>query len=236
MTSLVSLAAAALLAPPSAPNPVALGAPVAPGADAPHGLYVEARTASVFAGACHYNGELVTAGREALLAWSFEGGSHAGVDLAGLELAALVWSDRNLKLGGERSSVLLLPSDATDAERAALAGWAAERAGASLGTIAAAHASELEVEIADGAAAARSFRVHAGATIELAGGELPDRACCRMPFDVWYEPLFDVAERRVGLVDEFRVGEGALGLVWSRPGENSAFVGTFGGTSGAQLR
>ena len=34
----------------------------------PAGTYVEARTASVFAGACHYNSELVTAGREALLA------------------------------------------------------------------------------------------------------------------------------------------------------------------------
>ena len=33
------------------------------------GDYVEARTASVFAGACHYNGELTTTGREAELAW-----------------------------------------------------------------------------------------------------------------------------------------------------------------------
>ena len=33
------------------------------------GDYVEARTASVFAGACHYNGELVTTGRDAIMAW-----------------------------------------------------------------------------------------------------------------------------------------------------------------------
>lgn len=32
------------------------------------GDYVEARTASVFAGACHYNGELVTTGHEAVAA------------------------------------------------------------------------------------------------------------------------------------------------------------------------
>ena len=34
------------------------------------GDYVEARTASVFAGACHYNGELVTTGRDAIMAWN----------------------------------------------------------------------------------------------------------------------------------------------------------------------
>src|SRR5678815_4830331 len=32
------------------------------------GDYVEVRTASVFAGACHYNGEVVTTGRDAKMA------------------------------------------------------------------------------------------------------------------------------------------------------------------------
>jgi hypothetical protein len=34
------------------------------------GDYVEVRTASVFAGACHYNGEVVTTGRDAIMAWN----------------------------------------------------------------------------------------------------------------------------------------------------------------------
>ncbi len=34
------------------------------------GDYVEARTASVFAGACHFNGEVVTTGRDAVMAWN----------------------------------------------------------------------------------------------------------------------------------------------------------------------
>jgi hypothetical protein len=53
-------------------------------ADGVRGVYVEARTASVFAGACHYNGELTTAGREAVLAWSVKEGSWGGVQLAGV--------------------------------------------------------------------------------------------------------------------------------------------------------
>ena len=34
------------------------------------GDYVEARTARVFAGACHYNGELTTTGRDVEMIWA----------------------------------------------------------------------------------------------------------------------------------------------------------------------
>ncbi|HEY4330472.1 MAG TPA: hypothetical protein VGN88_12105, partial [Phycisphaerae bacterium] len=33
------------------------------------GDYVEARTASVFCGACHYNSEILCAGRDGVMAW-----------------------------------------------------------------------------------------------------------------------------------------------------------------------
>src|SRR5918997_5447246 len=65
-------------------------------ADGVRGVYVEARTASVFAGACHYNGELTTAGREAVLAWNVTAGSWDGVDLAGVRALAVVSADANL--------------------------------------------------------------------------------------------------------------------------------------------
>ena len=46
----------------------ATSAPTAPTSPAPiKGDYVEARTASVFAGACHYNGELVTTAKSMLV-------------------------------------------------------------------------------------------------------------------------------------------------------------------------
>src|SRR5262245_14587524 len=68
--------------------------PTAPAAFS--GVYVEARTASVFCGACHYNGELVTTGRDAIMAWSFSAGQYNGVDLAGVRVAASVTSPENL--------------------------------------------------------------------------------------------------------------------------------------------
>ena len=50
------------------------------------GDYVEVRTASVFAGACHYNGEVVTTGRDAMMAWNVTSGKWQGVELAGVRL------------------------------------------------------------------------------------------------------------------------------------------------------
>src|SRR5712691_13337040 len=60
------------------------------------GDYVEVRTASVFAGACHYNGEVTTTGRDALMAWNVTAGKWNGVDLAGVRAVAIVTSEVNL--------------------------------------------------------------------------------------------------------------------------------------------
>src|SRR5882672_10175595 len=64
--------------------------------EAVKGEYVEVRTASVFAGACHYNGELTTAGRDALMAWNVKSGQWRGTDLAGVRAVAIVSADANL--------------------------------------------------------------------------------------------------------------------------------------------
>src|SRR5580765_8641289 len=60
------------------------------------GDYVEVRTASVFAGACHFNGEVVTTGREAMMAWNVTSGKWQGIDLTGARVLAIISSDSNL--------------------------------------------------------------------------------------------------------------------------------------------
>src|SRR5690348_18433899 len=60
------------------------------------GDYVEVRTASVFAGACHYNGEVTTTGRDAMMAWNVTSGKWQDVDLTGVRVVAIVSSDSNL--------------------------------------------------------------------------------------------------------------------------------------------
>src|SRR5439155_15710908 len=73
------------------------------------GDYVEVRTASVFAGACHYNGEVTTTGREAMMAWNVISGKWNGVDLAGLRAIAVVSADDNLSnaQAGRRSELIM---------------------------------------------------------------------------------------------------------------------------------
>jgi hypothetical protein len=62
----------------------------------------------------------------------------------------------------------------------------------------------------------------------LRGDSLPDRACCKMPLDVWYDPFVALDGRLVGHDAEFDLREGLLDRTWSRPGENAAFFGRFG--------
>src|SRR6267143_5007288 len=73
------------------------------------GDYVEVRTASVFAGACHYNGEVTTTGRDALMAWNVTSGSWEGVDLKGVRAIAVVSADDNLSnaQAGRRSELII---------------------------------------------------------------------------------------------------------------------------------
>jgi hypothetical protein len=187
------------------------------------GHYVEARTASVFAGACHYNGEYTTQGREAVLAWSFDGGEFAGVPLAGLGAVAVVAADANLKEpGAERRSTVYLDRDLSEDQRGALERLVRERWGAALGEIRSVELAEVSVEN-DG----RRFAVAVDERIALSGEALPDRACCSMPQNVWYEPLVGIEERVVARTDVFRSADRAAGEVWSRSGENDAFVGSF---------
>src|SRR2546430_13047224 len=73
------------------------------------GDYVEVRTASVFAGACHYNGELMTTGRDALMAWHVTSGEWNGVDLTGASVVVVVSADDNLsnESAARRSEIII---------------------------------------------------------------------------------------------------------------------------------
>lgn len=185
------------------------------------GLYVEARSASVFAGACHYNGEYVTQGRELIAGWRLDAASTGRAELAGVEVVAAVAGDRNLEEPEcARKSVVYVDSD-LDATRAAAAeSWLRERHAALLGDV-------VEVRRADVSVARDGdiFSVHAGDDVRIEGAALPDRACCSMPSEVWYEPEVELGGRVVGRTDTFRLVEPALAVETTRHDENSAFLG-----------
>lgn len=190
---------------------------------APHGLYVEARTAAVFAGACHYGSQYTTQGREALLAWRIEGGTHRGVDLTGVEIAAAVSADRNLdEAEAKTRAVIYVDTGLPLRQRNAAAAWVREQHPELLRPWTR-RMLPIEISLADDA-----FAVTIGDDVELRGSGLPDRRCCTMPFDRWYEPFEALPQSIVGYAEDFRFEEPALGRRWHRRGENNVFFGRFG--------
>src|ERR1044072_5832618 len=100
------------------------------------GDYVEVRTASVFAGACHYNGEVVTTGRDAMMAWNVTSGKWQGVDLAGVRVLAIVSADANLSEGNAaRQSEIIVDSAASRTQALAMVNALKEKYAASLGNV-----------------------------------------------------------------------------------------------------
>jgi hypothetical protein len=186
------------------------------------GDYVEVRTASVFAGACHYNGEVTTAGREAIMAWKFTSGNWRGADLKGLSAIAVVSADDNLSSSqATRRSEIILDQSASHDQRVAMLSAIKSRYAVSLG------------EIVSVRSAAINFK-HEGKTYEVNSPEalidveaMPNDLCCRMPNLVWYEPLVQLGQRKVGYTVKALYSGQAVGEGWERSDENSAFYGNF---------
>ena len=209
---IIALSGAAPMESPPAQQP-ALGV---------HGDYVEARTASVFAGACHYNGERVTEGRSAVMAWNIAGGSFGGVDLSNVRVVAAVSCDDNLaEASAARRSLFVVDAD-TDARAAAAVSWIRSRCDQELGAIAGVQRSAITFEHES-----EAFTVTSSDFAALSVHAMPDHACCTQPELVWYHPLMPVDGRRVGYTVSATVHAAAVALVWDRSDENSAFYGQF---------
>ena len=190
--------------------------------DGVRGDYVEARTASVFAGACHYNGELTTTGRDALMAWNVTSGVWGGVNLAGVRALAVVSADANLAdANAPRRSELTVDSSANEAQAAALVEALRGSYGATLGEVVSVRRAPVVFRHEGGAYAVGDS--NAALNVEA----MPDNLCCKMPQLVWYEPLVPIAGRKVGYTKKATYAGGPAGDAWERAGENGAFYGSF---------
>ncbi|HEU5239137.1 MAG TPA: DUF1326 domain-containing protein [Pyrinomonadaceae bacterium] len=186
------------------------------------GDYVEVRTASVFAGACHFNGEVTTAGREAIMAWHFTSGAWNGTDLSGMRAIAVVSSDENLEnaTAAHRSEIVLDASASHDQKVAMLNALKAKYAD-TLGQIMSVRSAPI------------TFK-HEGKSYEVASAEaainveaMPNDLCCKQPNLVWYSPLVQLTGRKVGYTLKAAYSGHQVSDAWERDGENSAFYGSF---------
>ena len=180
------------------------------------------RTASVFAGACHFNGEVTTAGREAIMAWHFTSGAWNGTDLSGLRAIAVVSSDENLEnaTAAHRSEIVLDASASHDEKVAMLNALKAKYAG-TLGQIMSVRSAPI------------TFK-HEGKSYEVTSAEaainveaMPNDLCCKQPNLVWYSPLVQLTGRKVGYTLKAAYSGHQVSDAWERDGENSAFYGSF---------
>jgi len=186
------------------------------------GDYVEVRTASVFAGACHFNGEVTTTGRDALMAWNIASGKWDGVDLNGLRAIAVVGADDNLSNpAAKRRAEIILDQSANHSQRVALLNAIKSRYAAALGEIVSVRSAPI------------SFK-HEGKSYEVSSADaainveaMPNDLCCRMPNLVWYDPLVQLGQRKVGYTIKALYAGHAVADAWERAGENSAFYGSF---------
>jgi len=186
------------------------------------GDYVEVRTASVFAGACHFNGEVTTGGREAMMAWNFTSGKWQDIDLSGVRLMAITTSNTNLaEANASRQTEIIVDSSVSRPKALAALNALKERYASTFG------------QIADVRFAPINF-VHSGRTYEVTSDgatinveAMPNDLCCKMPNLVWYTPLVGLENRKVGYTTKALYDGHGVGEPWSRSDENSAFYGSF---------
>jgi hypothetical protein len=187
------------------------------------GDYVEARTVAVFAGACHYNGESMIGGRDAVLAWNVASGSFNGVDLAGVRAVAVVTATDNL---AEQSAVrhceITIDSGATKAQADAMAAALESRFGKTLGQVKSVRSGAVSFSHVDS-----EYKVDAKGFATMDVQSMPNDECCKQPNLVWYSPLIPVEGRKVGYVVNADYSAGTLTDTWQEAAENAAFYGPF---------
>src|SRR5437870_4114704 len=187
------------------------------------GDYVEVRTASVFAGACHYNGEVTTTGRDALMAWNVTAGKWNGVDLAGVRALAIVTSEVNLSDNdASRRSEIIIDRNASHSQAVAILDVLKTRYVGSLGKIVAVDITPISFDHMGG-----SYTVSAGRLASINVEAMPNDLCCKMPNLVWYSPLVPLSNRKVGYTRDAVFAGDNLSASWERSGENGAFYGSF---------
>ena len=187
------------------------------------GEYIEARSASVYTGACHFGAEFVDGGKEATLVWHIQHGTWNDVSLDGLTVVAIVTAKKNLAIDTEtRKSVLYVDTDTTAAQRAALRNMLATKQAEVLGDIVAMQSAPLSF-----AKEGMRFDVTVGEVLALSANRYPCAACTQ-PHQIWYQPLAPVQNAIVGKSEVYRYQDTHLAVTWHQGGAvNNVFVGDF---------
>ena len=187
------------------------------------GEYVEARSASVYVGACHFGAEYVEGGKEATLVWNIQHGSWNNVSLDGLTVVAVVSAKNNLDIDTEtRKSVLYLDPSTTAEQRTAISSMLTTKQADVLGEVVATQTAPVEFT-----KQGTKYDVTVGDALTLSANRYPC-ANCTQPHQIWYKPLTAIQDTIVGKSDVYQYKDTHLPVKWQQSGAaNNVFVGSF---------
>ena len=187
------------------------------------GEYIEARSASVYVGACHFGAEYVEGGKEATLVWNIREGNWDGVSLNDLTVVAVISAKDNLAIDAKtRKSVLYMDVNTTPEQRAALKNMLTTKRADVLGEVVATQIAPIAFTKKD-----TKYDVKVGKVLTLSANRYPC-ANCTQPHQIWYKPLTTIQNAIVGKSEVYRYKDSHLPVTWQQSGaENNVFVGGF---------
>ena len=187
------------------------------------GEYIEARSASVYVGACHFGAEYVEGGREATAVWNIQSGSWNDVSLENLTVVAVISGKSNLAIDTKtRKSVLYMDLSTTPEQRAALSTMLTTKYADVLGEVVATQTAAIEFT-----KEGTRYDVSVGEVLKLSANRYPC-AGCTQPHQIWYTPLTAIQNAIVGKSEVYRYKDTHLPVTWQQGGiENNVFVGNF---------
>lgn len=149
------------------------------------GDYAEVRSGEVYTCGCLYSGEMVTAGKEAILVWRIARGDYRGTPVAGIKVAAVLVGKTNLGTQGvPRQSVLYLDGVTSEAQQQAILALWRHAYASVLGEIKSVHNAPISFELQGETV---SVRIPGVAQLDVRKAQLP--ADAHPGSFLWYGPF-----------------------------------------------
>ncbi len=193
-------------------------------ANAPRGDLIEVHSCEVYAGGCVVSSESPQSSGYMLRAWNFTGGTFAGNDLGGLNIAVLQVSSDNLAAPGSKSgdAVVYLPEAATPAQREALMAWLKSQPDF--------HPSKTLTRVAPltFSKGADGYTFSAGNVVSIKTAPFQRCELFSCGEELWYQPRAATGVFTVAVNSGSRVSEPLLQLNWKDSGKRSVFLARFG--------
>lgn len=193
------------------------------------GTYIEARTCQVYTGPCFANGEMGLTGKDAVLAWNIDQGTHKGVNLAGLNVVMLVKSEETLGHEGFATArpiatTMIVDARANSSQREALVDFARTQSGTTNVEVARIDAATVSVSLDIGEL---SGQIDAGDAVHLTTRKARDGDCICRNETAFYPPLAKVENFAPGVSIEGNIKARGLGTRWNTLGERNVYMATF---------